>query len=434
MARALTTRAVEAAKPGDNRREISDGLVTGLYLVVQPSGTRSWALRYRHNGKPRKLTLGTVIDLAEAEAPEPVLGGPLTLAGARKLARDALGEVALHRDPADDKKRDRESRRAGDDLFPIVAEKFIDKRKAKKSWRETAMYLGLKEDGDGKLVPTGRGPAAKWKAKRIQDITDFDVLDLIDHIDGPVAANRMLAWLHVLFEWAKPRFVKVNPCAGIKRPNEEKPRDRVLTDSEIGYLWRATDAIGDLFGHMVKVLLFTGCRLREVAHMEWGELDLDNAVWHLPAERAKNGEAHDIALAPVALNIIKAMPRIGRKSRYVFTTNGTSPVSGFSRMKARLDARMLEAMQADDPEAELKHFTLHDLRRVVASGMARLGVNLPVIEKCLAHKSGSFAGIVSVYQRHSFAEEQAKAWQVWADLVLTLVEDRDDNVVQLVAR
>src|SRR5947209_2429836 len=99
MVSALTARGTEAAKPGTARREIPDGLVTGLYLVVQPSGAKSWALRYRTAGKPRKLVLGTVAPALPGPEPEPVIGAPLTLGGARKIARDQLLQVAAGRDP-----------------------------------------------------------------------------------------------------------------------------------------------------------------------------------------------------------------------------------------------------------------------------------------------------------------------------------------------
>ncbi|HEY9723526.1 MAG TPA: Arm DNA-binding domain-containing protein, partial [Oscillatoriaceae cyanobacterium] len=100
MAATLTARSVEAARPAPARREIPDGLVTGLYLVVQPSGAKSWAIRYRHAGKPRKLTLGPVAPVLEGRGAEPVLGAPMTLAGARKIARDQLLQAAAGHDPA----------------------------------------------------------------------------------------------------------------------------------------------------------------------------------------------------------------------------------------------------------------------------------------------------------------------------------------------
>src|SRR3954451_13337658 len=101
MAKALTARAVETLKPDNERREVPDGLLRGLYLVVQPSGARSWAVRYRHVGKPRKHTLGSYPGV--------------DLAAARATARKALEAVAMGRDPATEKQ---EAKRAARDAAP----------------------------------------------------------------------------------------------------------------------------------------------------------------------------------------------------------------------------------------------------------------------------------------------------------------------------
>ncbi|MGF1627045.1 MAG: Arm DNA-binding domain-containing protein, partial [Alphaproteobacteria bacterium] len=148
----LTVKAVENASAGTARREIPDGLVAGMYLVVQPSGARSWALRYRHQGKPRKLTLGTVVDLPEDEAPKPVLGGLLNLAGARAVARLALTDVAAGLDPAEQHKaakaKARDDEESGRDNFTTLATLFVTRhaRPKNRDWKETARSLGLKPD------------------------------------------------------------------------------------------------------------------------------------------------------------------------------------------------------------------------------------------------------------------------------------------------
>jgi hypothetical protein len=115
------------------------------------------------------------------------------------------------------------------------------------------------------------------------------------------------------------------------------------------------------------------------------------------------------------------LPHIAGKAELVFTTNGVTSITGWSRSKRRLDGLVLAVMQREadergaDPKRvdQLPHWTRHDLRRTVASGMARLAVSLPVVERVLNHVSGSFAGIVGVYQRHSFAAEMRAAVEVW---------------------
>jgi integrase len=148
--------------------------------------------------------------------------------------------------------------------------------------------------------------------------------------------------------------------------------------------------------------------------MRWSEIDVKTRTWTLPPTRTKNAQRHEVPLSAQALALIESQPRIVGAADYVFTTNGNSATGGMSRAKAMLDASMKLAAP----------WRLHDLRRTVASGLARLGINLAVIERVLNHTSGSFAGIVGVYQRHSFADEKRKALDVWGDFVSELVSDK----------
>jgi integrase len=158
-------------------------------------------------------------------------------------------------------------------------------------------------------------------------------------------------------------------------------------------------------------LILTGQRLREVSEMEWKKVDLGTKLWTLPGKRAKNGVEHTIPLSDQAIDILRSLPRIAG-SGFVFTINGRNPIRGAHLVKRRIDGML---------PAGTPHWTIHDLRRTVASGMARLGINLPVIEKLLNHVSGSFAGIVGVYQRHSFSDEKRAAMAAWARHVESVV-------------
>ena len=168
-----------------------------------------------------------------------------------------------------------------------------------------------------------------------------------------------------------------------------------MTDDELRRVWQAAEGLGPLNGAVVRLLVLTGQRRNEVAHMQWGEIDLEKRLWTLPRERVKNDRRHEVPLSSQAVTIIQALPRIS--DRFVFSTNAESPVNDFGKNKDRLD----ELSGVSD-------WVLHDLRRTVASGMARLGISLAVIEKVLNHVSGSFAGIVGVYQRHEFADEKRR--------------------------
>jgi integrase len=414
MAKKLTARKVEQARPNPSRRrEIPDGGKPGLYLIVQPSGRKSWAVRYRVNGQPRKLTLD---------------GFP-GLATARRMAQEALDAVSEGKDPAAEKQASKSQYGLGSDLFSAVAAEFVE-RHAKRNTRpisahQTELFLAKE------VLP-------KWGNKRIQDITKRHVLDLLDSIvdrGGGLSANRVLAAVRKLFNWAVQRgIITASPVAGIKAPLAERSRDRVLSDDEIRWLWLACDKAGYPFGSMAKLLLLTGQRRNEVSGMTWGELDLDKAVWIIPAGRSKNDEKHEVPLSDAALLVIAFLPLVKSDKGFLLTTTGETHVSGYSRAKAMLDKAMLElARQERGGDVEIPRWTFHDLRRTAVSGMARLGVALPVIEKVVNHSSGSFAGVVGVYQRHSFSDEKRTALHVWANLVLSTVEKRPANVVPIKA-
>jgi integrase len=212
-------------------------------------------------------------------------------------------------------------------------------------------------------------------------------------------------------------IVTVSPIAGVKPPAVEASRDRVLSDDELKRLWQAALKMGFPFGPLVQLLILTGQRRGEVAGMEWAELDLEKGLWTLPRERTKNDRRHEVPLSEQAIDLIQQLPRIS--DRYAFSINGTAPINSFGKNKDHLD-ELLPDMPA---------WVLHDIRRSVASGMAKLGINLPVIEKILNHVSGSFAGIVGIYQRHDFADEKRNALDTWGSHIAELVAGKSIKIV-----
>jgi integrase len=404
---AKLTEAAVRNKRGhkDKRVEIHDS--NGLYLVIQPSGAKSWALRYRVGGRSRKFTLGPY-----GEDPA------INLAKARSLASAEMLKVKTGGDPA----RDRRTESA--DTFESIARRFLERyaRPKNRSWKEAARLLGLIPDpanadkDDPATFIVRKGSAVdRWGGRKISEIRREDVLSLLDDIvDGgaPVGANRVLTAVRKLFNWAAGRYaLPANPCDRVQRPTNEVSRDRVLTDEELRLIWQAAGKRGWPFGPIVQLLILTGQRREEVAGMAWSELNLKEgaSTWHLPRGRVKNDNGHDVPLSAQALNIIGQVRKVAGVD-LLFSTTGKTAVSGFSREKTAL----VEHVRFDD-------WWLHDLRRTMASGMARLGVSLPVIEKILNHSSGSFRGVVGVYQRHSFADEKRAALDLWGAHVARLV-------------
>lgn len=390
----LSDRLISSLKPTKKQQEIADSLMPGLQLRIMPSGVKSWAVRYRINGKQRRLSLGKY--------------PAISLATARDLAREAMKQTARGTDVHAEKV---EKRRAGIDTVQGAAQEFIE-RHAKvhnRSWQETERILNKY------MVPA-------WKGRRLEDIARKDVITLIDgiHAKAPIMANRVLAHVRKFFNWCAGRdLIPHSPAAGVVPPAKERKRDRILTDAEMRAFWRACEIDGHPFGHAFRLLLATGQRRDEVLSMRWSEIDLKTNVWELPGSRTKNGKPHRIPLGPLALAILKDCPRLkdrrGNDVDLVFPAQGNfdAPASGISKAKERIEAAVLKALEVDD----VPRWTLHDLRRTFASGCRRAGVALDVVEKLLNHTGGSFAGVVGVYQLHDYEDEKRDAMERWYRLL-----------------
>jgi integrase len=404
MAKELTTIALEKLKPGPTRREIPDGRVGGLYFIVQPSSKRSWAYRYRLAGKPRKYTIGAYPAIA--------------LKTARERAGEARDKVAEGKDPGAEKKAARAAATVpANDIVEAVVKQFVS------HYAKRHLKASTAHDVERILV---REVVAPWRGRRLSAVGRADIHELLDDIvarGSPVSANRALSWLRRMCGWAVERgLIEANPCTGIKAPAAETARDRVLSDDELLAVWRAADALEPVYAGFIKLLVLTGQRRAEVAGMTWREVDPAAQLWTLPAARAKNNREHTVPLPDLAAEILRTLPRID-DSDLVLTLTGRVPLRAFGNIKRRLDA----LMPPDTPP-----WVLHDIRRTVASGMARLGINLPVVEKLLNHVSGSFAGIVGVYQRHSFSDEKRSAMQTWSRHVEQLVTgNATANIIEL---
>jgi integrase len=418
----LTVKAIEALKPRERPYEFPDG--DGLYLTVRPNNSRSFNLRYRHGGKPRNYTIGpAAIGLAEA----------------RKLAKEALVKIARGEDPSSEKAARKAAERAPKpDLFENVVADFVrvycigpdEKRPHIRDWRESERLLK-------------KHFAPEWTGRRLSEIGRGDVTTALDKIvtsGAKIGANRAFAVLRKMCAWAVSRgLAESSPCDGLTRPSSEKgrARERVLDERELALVWRASDSLGHPFGPMVKIFMLTGQRRTEVGAMEWAEIDPEKAEWTLPVARSKNHRAHTVPLAPAALAVLQQAPRIvtskgANQPRFVFTTSGDAASSGYSLAKQRLDAAIAELNDGKP----LVPWVFHDIRRSVATHMAALGVSIHVIERCLNHVSGSFAGLVSVYQKHGYEKEKRAAFEAWARRLDEMITGKPaaENVVEIASK
>ena len=433
MPKTLTVAAVAKLRPGRKRREVLD-TTPGLYLVIQPSGHKSWALRYKKDGKRFKLTLGSCDTSGKELAGEPAIGGHLTLPAARRLASEKHRHRALGRDPVAERKQERyrsalvaqDARRT---KFAVTAQDYVEQqcrdKKGNRTWRTIARTLGLDfpEDSSAPLMIKG-GLAERWKDRPVSEITRREVIGVVDAARataipgraprgrGPSGAREreMINALSGMFKWLLKRDLITNlPTLGLERPPSGE-RDRFLSADELRRLWAACD--DGPFGRVVKLMMLTGAHTSEVAGMRWGELGED--IWTIPGERTKNKHGYTVPLTPVAKELIQ-----GGDGDLVFTTTGTTPISGFSKMKARLDKRL----KLD------KEWQLRDLRRTMVTGMAELGVQPHIIEAVVNHISGHKGGVAGIYNRASYAEPKRKALERWAAHLDAVVSGREEQKV-----
>lgn len=413
MARALTVKAVEAMKADPaKRQEVPDPALSGLYLIVQPSGAKSWALRYRYGGKPKKLTLGKW----------PVMG----VADARAAASESIDAVEHGNDPGAAKQRAKADRRDAelserDKIKTLVA--LYGKR-----------HLATLKSGATAQRELDRHVVAEWGQRDIQDIAKRDVIELLDAIADSgriVTANRVRAYLSKFFNWCVDRdVIEVSPAMNVKAVGKEVSRDRVLSDDELRWFWLACEAERQPWGALGKVLLLTGQRLSEVTGMTDAELQGDE--WHLAADRTKNKRPHMVPVTGAVRDALDAIERIDGPVGLYHTTNGRTPLSGFNKGRACIADRMAEIASVETGKSVvIPHWTFHDLRRTAATTMARLGIPVRVTEAVLNHVSGTGGGIVGVYQRHDYAEEKRRALEAWAQFICQLDDCENDKVVQI---
>jgi integrase len=392
---AFTARFLATAKPQLNAAGVPEyteyrDAISPLRLAVQSSGHRSLIVRYRRpgDGKPAKLTLRD-----------------MGLAAARHAAAAALLQLEKGVDPSPRRSPPATPRPTDDDSIEAAVASFLELHARRKNRASTA-------DAAERMFRRLILPA--WSGRTIHDIRRRDVIDLVEHVAAsgrPYLANRTLSALSKLFNWLASRDrLAASPTASVERPHTEKARERTLTDDERSALWLACDC-DEPFGSALRLLLLSGARRNEVSAMRWAELDFERRVWTLPPTRTKNGRKLELPLPQQAWDILAGLPQIDG-SDFVLTTTGRNPVSGgWAKAKTRLSERA-----GIDPQS----WRLHDLRRSCASGMQKLGVRVEVVERALNHSSGTYRGVVGIYQTDPLLDDVRAGLQLWADHVTRL--------------
>ncbi len=401
---AFTAAAIDelkSPKPGAARAEYWDLSFPGFGIRITDKGRRSWVLMTRaYNPKKSKRTLGRF-----------TLGTypPMGLGGAREAAAAKLDEISKDTEKGIDTRKKRSA--------PPVKAKARAIEDAVAEFFRLYVVSNLRESTAAQYrVAWYVHTLPRWEGRTVDDIRRSDVISLLDEIkaDGkPIAANRTLSAVRKFFRWAAPRYdLETLPTIGVEKPGKETARERVLNDAEIDALWNGTKTVGWPFGPFVRFLLISAQRRGEVSMMRWQDIDLDKALWTIPAALTKAGRTHEVPLTPMAVELLGGLPRTGE---FVFTTTGDKPLSGFSKMKDRLG----KLIGFDD-------WTLHDLRRTAGTNMAKLRIAPSTISRVLNHAEG---GVTKIYVRYGYGPEKREALATWSNKLISIVAPSDDNVV-----
>jgi integrase len=415
-----------------------DESLSGFGLRISSSGTRTWMLMTRvlAQGKQKQIRY----TIGEFKLEKDDIG--LTLAEARVKATETL---RLTKNDIDPRRIDQEARQkkveASLNTFGTVADDFL--------LRYCAKHLRPNTIDQYKMT-LARKEFASWRDRPITDITRKDVHRVLDTISdrAPIAANRTLAILRKLMNWAVERgHIPYAPTTGVKAPEQERTRKRHLfgevdtgRPSELALAWRAFKGTG-IYEPYFKLLLLTGQRRMEVAAISWNELqDLDgeNPRWVIPAERAKNGVEHIVPLGPMAVQVIKAVPQI-KDCPFLFSVTGKTPISGFSKVKDCVD-RNIEKLKAEDMMGRYagqfaEPWVVHDLRRSQFTGLVELGFSADIADALQNHVSGSARhGVRKNYNIARYGPAKRAAMLAWETHITSCLSGKTaSNVLQMMA-
>jgi integrase len=439
----LTEQRIAKIEPEPGQKDclVFDDEQRGLAVRASSKGSRTYLCQYTLHGQKYRVPLGAC--------------SALSLTKARQAAAAVMGDVAKGRNPATDRKEAAAAERAKRARDRLTLRVLIE------DWKRFHL-VGRRQSYADEAVRALHSAFADRLDDAAEDLDRAAVVRALDTLarrrkrkDGDGAKQRGMAMTgrtaaygRAAYAWAVKRgAVAVNPFAALPIGESVTKRERVLSDQELAEIWRAAGDVAAPYGSIVRLLILTGQRRGEVAGMVWNEIADDLTAWTMPGQRTKNGAVHTVPLSAAASVIIKAtLPADTKEAKRVVAELQSAGAlilpgekgayAGWSKAKRALDkaigAARAKAAGKSGKAAPIEPWSIHDLRRTVATGLQRLGVRLEVTEAVLNHISGSRGGIAGVYQRHDWAAEKRAALDAWAAHVAEIVDGRAaTNVVQL---
>ncbi|MEO0667558.1 MAG: tyrosine-type recombinase/integrase [Pseudomonadota bacterium] len=375
-------------RPSEGRLEVSDTKRPGLRFRMSSSGRDTWLFEKRvRDGKKRRHTLGTYPAVGLSEARSMAL--EIEAEASKGINRVAIAEAESNAraEAAASKKSIQEVIGIYDNLHLSNLRRGVERKRQLEQALENHLDRDIKELSRSDMQAAIDAKAQEGKL---------------------VFANRIKAALSAFTKWAWSRgYTEFDQGAGLLRAGKETARERTPSVSEVRAIYDATDELGMLWGPVFRLLILTGQRRSEILSLHWDQVDLNARAMTKPGSETKNGKPHVTHLSAPAL---QELTSLDGNSGLVFTTTETTPVSGVTKAKRRLDELL-----GDDFE----HWRIHDLRTAMASALASANIPESVVDRILNHVAQGSApsAVARVYNQADMLPQRAAALDRWAEMV-----------------
>ena len=385
----FTDRGIRALNPTEMRYEVFADQSKGFGIRVSPSGLKTWLTMYRLKGKLVRICLGNYPAMSLQQALE-------RHHEHRKLLNHGIDPRA--------KLREEREVRAAQGTVSALANEYLERhaRPNKLTWQE-----------DDRMISKDILP--RWGDRLARDIRRRDVVELLDAIGdrgSRIAANRTRTVLSKLFNFAVERdLLDASPVTAVKRPYQEKPRRRTLSDSEIRSFWSGLPETKIPLPQQLalKILLLTGQRRGELTKSRVTHFDLDAAIWTIPPElinkkKSRDVAPHEVPLSSLAVELVRELLTINGGSIWMLPSprKDTHVSEGFL---TRTLGRNRNQFDIDEP------FNVHDLRRTLATRLGELGIPHHIMQRVLNHEPPDITA--RVYDQHHYLPEKRQALDAW---------------------